>query len=302
MHKVSRLEARKESARATSLIADYCTTLFPRPIRLEMENLADRSLLVKKKKYVMHVYDVEKIEKESDGKLKIRGMSMIRRDGFRFKRNLETTMVNTLLDMTMPIEEAKRATVARVEEELGRLRSGDVSLYDLVINATLSKPLDAYGELCNIPTVCVARKMLARDPEAAIECGTRFDILMVLRRGQTENAKVAEYAEDVRWALKHELRPFYNYYVFKCENVVCNFLGLVMLPEVERTMKAQRTIMQSFGTQGNVRVHDRQKLIETSYQQMRKRYARARTQSAHLIGVRALPAYAGTSCRVRLRR
>lgn len=269
---LSPLAARKESARATTLIADYCTTLFPRPIRLEMENLADRSLLVKKKKYVMHVYDVENIEHESDGKFKVRGMSMVRRDGFRFKRNLETMMVNTLLDMSLSIEEAKRETVARVEKELARLRSGDVSLYDLIINATLSKPLEAYGVSCNIPTVCVARKIKSRNLEAAIECGTRFDILMVLRRGQSQTQKVAEYAEDVRWALTHNLRPFYNYYVSKCENVVCNFLGLIMLPEVEKEVASQQTILQSFGVVHSGHVHDRQELIEASYQRIRNRY------------------------------
>ena len=167
--------------RSGQILAAECTRRFPRPIKLEYEKMSQRSLFKQtKKRYALNMYELgDALDDPCGGKIKVRGMSMVRRDNFAFKRNLEKRMVDILLDLRRDPKQAIKDCEAHVRSELRRLVSGNVSLHELTVNVSLTKPLEAYSDDVVIPKVVAARFVLAPPPPSHPERSGRVSCMTV---------------------------------------------------------------------------------------------------------------------------
>lgn len=237
--------SRTASRDGTVAIAQYCTSLFPTPVALEFEKLSDRSIFKDtKKRYAINLYD-DHFDDDEAGKVKVRGMSLVRRDNFRFRQRLETDLINIILNRKHSLEAVRDMAAAHARAALQRLSSGDVPLYDLLVNVSLTKPMEAYEKSNTPPSpkLVAARRLIAGDPNARLQAGDRFDILMCLATGtDPTHAKKSEFAYDVKTALRMNLPIHWGFYVEACEQCVCSLLGLFFKEAERRELATQRTL------------------------------------------------------------
>jgi hypothetical protein len=249
---------RQASRDGTVDIAKYCTTLFPTPVALEFEKLSDRSVFKDtKKRYALNLYD-DKFDDDDAGKVKVRGMSLVRRDNFRFKQRLEKTLLDIILNKRKPLHVVHEESLRFAQTELQRLVDGNVPYFDLLVNVSLTKPLEAYGDSDASPKLVAARRMIESDPNARLQAGDRFDILMCLDKNQSPNAKKSDFAYDVKTALRKNVPLHWAFYVESCEQCVCSLLGLFYKEYELKQIKSQRTL------DGTVLTRDSLKTIKPS--------------------------------------
>ena len=233
---------RQASRDGTVAIASYCTTLFPTPVALEFEKLSDRSVFKHtKKRYALNLYD-DHFDDDDAGKVKVRGMSLVRRDNFRFKQRLEKTLLDIILNKRKTLDVVRDEAVRFAQTELQKLVNGNVPYYDLLVNVSLTKPLEAYNDSAASPKLVAARRMIENDPNVRLQAGDRFDILMCLEKNKDTNCKKSEFAFDVKTALRKNIPLHWMFYVESCEQCVCSLLGLFYKEEELKHIKSQRTL------------------------------------------------------------
>jgi DNA polymerase elongation subunit (family B) len=88
----------------------------------------------------------------NDGNIKIRGFETVRRDWCKLARNLQSGILESILKSGNEKEALKI-----LKDVVKRLKSGDVSLEDLIIKTQLKKQMDSY--LTKGPHVAAAKKM-----------------------------------------------------------------------------------------------------------------------------------------------
>ncbi len=160
----------------------------PDKMELELEAFYTRGVFVgkkggeergAKKKYAML---------GEDGRLKIRGFELVRRDWSDIAKNTQKKVLEAILR-----EGSKEKAVAIVREAIDRLRSGKVPFEELVIVTQLKKDPRDYDILS--PEVATAKKLIAQGIPA--EKGTVISYV-VGRTGKSisDKAQPLEFAKD----------------------------------------------------------------------------------------------------------
>jgi DNA polymerase elongation subunit (family B) len=230
---------------ASERLSEVISAYFPHPVKLEFEKISRRSLFKQtKKRYVLNMYegcDRETLQNPLAGKVKMRGMSAVRRDNFQFKRNLETTAIAMLMDLTVDPEDAKRQCMQFLHDELKRLSSGRVGLEELTFNYSLTKPLEDYGEV-NHPKLNAARMINASNPGAPLQPGDRFHVLMGYRPGDSPGGHKAKLSIDTASFLRGDYMVYLKHYIDACRNEICSLMSIFFMQDHARDVARQRCI------------------------------------------------------------
>ncbi|MEM2974457.1 MAG: DNA-directed DNA polymerase [Candidatus Micrarchaeia archaeon] len=158
----------------------------PESMELELEDFYSRGVFVAKKSREEKGAKKKYALISKDGKIKIRGFELVRRDWSRIARDTQRRVLRTILE-----QGDKEKAVQIVREVIDRLRKGDVGLDELVIYTQLKKR----NYSVTSPELAAAEK--ARKRGRKIKVGEIIGYV-VTRHGRTvsEKAELVEYAKD----------------------------------------------------------------------------------------------------------
>ncbi len=178
-------------------INDY----LPGLMRLDLEDFYQKGLFVPrekggtaKKRYALL---------DEKGKLKIRGLEIVRRDLSKYARQTQQEILRLCL-----IDENIQGAFDYMEERIKRLREGDFDFRELVVYEQLSKPVDEYKLIS--PHVMAAKRLI----EKGISVGEGSVIGYLILKGSgsiSERAYPVELAEmskiDIEYYISNQLIP-----------------------------------------------------------------------------------------------
>jgi DNA polymerase I len=172
----------------------------PERMELELEDFYPRGVFVAKKqgdKGAKKKYAL--INKE--GKIKIRGFELVRRDWSRIARHTQREVLEIMLK-----EGSIDNAVALVRKVIADLKAGKVSLEDCVIYTQLRKKVDSYEvQSPEVAAVINGRKAGLKIPENSVVG------YVITREGKSisEKARVVELAEnyDADYYINHQVLP-----------------------------------------------------------------------------------------------
>jgi DNA polymerase delta subunit 1 len=220
--------------------AEFVSTQFPKPIKLEFEKVYFPYLLINKKRYAgLYWTNPNKWDK-----MDTKGIETVRRDNCR----LVQTVIETSLRMLL-IERDVEGAQQFVKDTISGLLQNKVDMSNLVITKALTREVyegkQAHDEL--------AKRMKKRDAGSAPALGDR--VAYVIVKGGA-GAKNYEKAEDPIWVLEHNIPIDTKYYL---DNQLAKPLGRIFEP-ILGEKKAQslltgdhtRTISVAAPTQGGL--------------------------------------------------
>jgi DNA polymerase delta subunit 1 len=179
--------------------ADYVSSHFPNPIRLEFEKVYCPYLLISKKRYAgLYWTSPDKYDK-----LDMKGLEAVRRDN----AGIVKTVIDTALRKIL-IDQDVRGAEEYVKGTISDLLMNRVDMAQLVITKGLTRSADAYA--AKQPHVELAEKMRRRDPGSAPAVGDRVPYVIV--QGP-KDARTYEKAEDPLFVLEHQLPIDAQYYL-----------------------------------------------------------------------------------------
>ncbi|KAJ2703340.1 DNA-directed DNA polymerase delta [Coemansia spiralis] len=177
--------------------ADFVTTKFINPIKLEFEKVYFPYLLINKKRYAGLYWT----RPDKYDKLDTKGLETVRRDNCQ----LVPLVLDTCLKM-MLIDRNVDGAVSYTKGVIADLLRNKIDLSMLVISKQLSKT-DYAGKQAHVE---LAERMRKRDAGSAPQLGDRVPYVII--KG-TKNAKTYEKAEDPIYVLDNNLPIDTNYYV-----------------------------------------------------------------------------------------
>ncbi len=172
----------------------------PEKMELELEGFFKRGVFVSKKG------DEKGAKKKyallgEDGRIKIRGFELVRRDWSNVAKDTQKRVLEAIL-----IEGSKEKAVKIIRETINQLNSGKVALENLAISTQLNKNPDSYE--VKSPELSAARKMMRAGIPA--EKGTLISYV-IGKRGETisEKAEPLELAKDydAEYYISHQILP-----------------------------------------------------------------------------------------------
>ncbi|MHA1681869.1 MAG: DNA polymerase domain-containing protein [Promethearchaeota archaeon] len=194
---------------------------FKKPVSLGFEKVYYPMILLSKKKYFGMKYEKSPFEKP---KYHARGIETIRRDNFRFLRNV-LKEVNDILTGTIKAEGDLGKidyAIRHCQTQIMKCANGDVPIEDLIISKALSRPVEEYVH--NLPAhVGLVKKLAKRAPGSEPKSGDRVPYV-VLEAGK--GTKLCDRTEDPEYALKNRCSIDYEYYAFNLLlKAVCRVFG-----------------------------------------------------------------------------
>lgn len=158
----------------------------PETMELELEDFYTRGVFVAKKSKGEKGAKKKYALINRDGKIKIRGFELVRRDWSRIARETQRAVLETILK-----EGSKEKAVAIVKDTVARLREGRVAKEDLIIYTQLRQKNYEVAS----PELAAAQK--ARKRGMKMPVGTIVGYI-VTKSGKTisEKAELAEFAQD----------------------------------------------------------------------------------------------------------
>lgn len=181
----------KTQNEALAFLKAFNATL-PEAMELELEDFYTRGVFVgkrankdqtgAKKKYALIT---------KDGRIKIRGFELVRRDWSWIARDTQRRVLEAILK-----EGSAEKAGSIVKEVVIKLRDGKVPLKDLVINTQLRKPIDSYDN--RSPEVAAAKKAVDAGIRTRREVEHSVIGYIITREGSTisDKAKLEEMAKD----------------------------------------------------------------------------------------------------------
>ncbi|HNT60606.1 MAG TPA: DNA polymerase domain-containing protein, partial [Candidatus Bilamarchaeaceae archaeon] len=159
----------------------------PEKMELELEGFYKRGVFVSKKAEERGAKKKYALLGE-DGRIKIRGFELVRRDWSQAAKSTQRRVLEAILR-----EGSKDRAVAIVRDVVGQLRSGNVPLEDLAIYTQMKKGLSDYDILS--PELSAAQKAIKKG--RAVEKGSIIGYV-VTRKGKSisEKAELLEFASD----------------------------------------------------------------------------------------------------------
>lgn len=176
--------------------ANYVSTKFKDPIKLEFEKVYFPYLLINKKRYAgLYWTRPEKFDK-----MDTKGIETVRRDNCRLVQNVVTKVLEFILE-ERDVGKAERF----VKQTIADLLQNRVDLSQLVITKAYSKH-DYSAKQAHVE---LAERMKARDPGSAPQLGDRVAYVII----KTGSDKNYEKSEDPLYVLENSLPIDVKYYL-----------------------------------------------------------------------------------------
>jgi len=180
-----------EAMRLGQEAADYVSSTFVKPIKLEFEKVYWPYLLISKKRYAGLLWT----NPEKFDKMDTKGIETVRRDNCLLVRQVvDTSLKKMLIDRDVP------GAVAYVKQTIQDLLMNRMDLSMLVITKGLTQEAEGYA--VKSAHVELAKKMRKRDPATAPAVGDRIPYVMIK---STKGAKAFDKSEDPIYALENNL-------------------------------------------------------------------------------------------------
>ncbi|XP_059477821.1 DNA polymerase delta catalytic subunit [Neocloeon triangulifer] len=177
--------------------ADFVTSKFVRPIKLEFEKVYWPYLLINKKRYAGLYYT----RPDKYDKMDCKGIETVRRDNCPLVANLMNTCLKMLL-----IEKDPNGAVKYVQQMVSDLLCNRIDISQLVITKELAKE-DYKAKQAH---VTLAEKMRKRDPGTAPKLGDRVPYVIV---AAAKNTPAYMKAEDPIYVLENNVAIDTDYYL-----------------------------------------------------------------------------------------
>lgn len=113
--------------------ADYCTSKFPPPIKLEMEKVLCPSIIYAKKRYA---YKHWSVPSGPEAGIQYKGLQLVRRDTCGYVKKMLNNSMNIIMQQTN-IKDATTKAIPYVRQSVTDLLNGDVDIEDLVLSNQL---------------------------------------------------------------------------------------------------------------------------------------------------------------------
>jgi DNA polymerase delta subunit 1 len=191
--------------------ANYVSSKFIKPIKLEFEKVYFPYLLINKKRYAGLYWT----KPEKYDKMDTKGIETVRRDNCRLVQNVIETVLRKIL-----IDRDLEAAQDYVKETISALLQNKIDLSMLVITKALTK--DDYS--AKQAHVELANRMRKRDAGSAPTLGDRVAYVIVKGRGDSKNY---EKSEDPIFVLENNVPIDTKYYL---DNQLANPLGRIFEP------------------------------------------------------------------------
>lgn len=176
--------------------ADYVTSKFKAPIKLEFEKVYFPYLLINKKRYAGLWWT----KLDNFDKMDTKGIESVRRDNCRLVQNVVTRILELILE-----ERNVPAAEEFVKKTIADLLQNRVDLSQLVITKQLSRQDYAAKQ----PHVELAERMRKRDPGSAPTVGDRVAYVIIKTAGERNWEK----SEDPLYVLENSLPIDTKYYL-----------------------------------------------------------------------------------------
>ncbi|KAF2643760.1 hypothetical protein P280DRAFT_444871 [Massarina eburnea CBS 473.64] len=200
--------------------AEYVSSKFVRPIKLEFEKVYYPYLLINKKRYAgLFWTNVDKYDK-----MDTKGIETVRRDNCRLVQNVIETSLKMLL-----INKDPEGAQNFVKDTISDLLQNKVDLSNLVITKALTKQEDKEGKggyTARQAHVELAERMKKRDAGSAPGLGDRVAYVMVKGSAKSKNY---ENSEDPIFVLENNIPIDTKYYL---DNQLAKPLGRIFEPVI----------------------------------------------------------------------
>ncbi|CAM9020652.1 unnamed protein product [Wickerhamomyces anomalus] len=190
--------------------ADYVSTKFLNPIKLEFEKVYFPYLLINKKRYAGLYWT----RTDTFDKMDTKGIETVRRDNCRLVSNVITKILELILE-----KRDVKSAESYVKQTIADLLQDRVDMQQLVITKALSRQDYANKQ----PHVELAERMRKRDAGSAPTIGDRVAYVII----KTAGNKSYEKSEDPLYVLEHNLPIDAKYYL---ENQLANPLTRIFEP------------------------------------------------------------------------
>jgi len=168
----------------------------PGIMELDLEDFFDRGLFVAKRGVKTGAKKKYALLSES-GKIKIRGFETVRRDWCRLSRSLQDQVLRKILK-----EGNEKGALKLVKDVVGKLKSRDIDLEDLMIKTKLKRPLGEY--VSEGPHVVAAKKMIEAGTNVSV--GTFIEYFVGEGDGKKVGDRVYLVGERVKYDMEYYLK------------------------------------------------------------------------------------------------
>lgn len=185
------LRGNKSKDDAINFLKSYNSKL-PESMELELEDFYRRGVFVgkrsdkgvsgAKKKYALIA---------ENGKIKIRGFELVRRDWSKLARDTQRLVLEAILEYG-----SKEKAADIVRDAVKKLREGKVNIHDLAISTQLRKSIDSYD--AKSPELGAAKKAVKRGLKKKEELEHAIISYVITKHGSTisDKAELEEFAKD----------------------------------------------------------------------------------------------------------
>eukprot|EP00760_Papus_ankaliazontas_P000551 PhM_4_TR10095/c0_g1_i1/m.19641/K02327/POLD1; DNA polymerase delta subunit 1 len=179
--------------------AEFVSSSFPSPIKLEFEKVYFPYMLMNKKRYAGLLWT----KPDSYDKLDVKGLEAVRRDNCPLVANVVSTVLNKIL-----IQRSVPKAVDYVKQVIGDLLMNRLDISHLVISKSYSKAAEEYA--AKQAHVALAERMKKRDPATAPVIGDRVPYVLI--KG-VKGARAFERSEDPIYVLENNIAIDAKYYL-----------------------------------------------------------------------------------------
>ncbi|NPE26890.1 hypothetical protein HNV12_02715 [Methanococcoides sp. SA1] len=174
---------------------------FPGIIELDLEGFFRHGLFVAKRDSKVGAKKKYALIGE-DGKVKIRGFETVRRDWCGLARKMQDKVLRKILE-----DGNEKRALDFVKVEIGRLKSRDVELGDLVIKTKLKRDVGDY--VAQGPHVAAAKKMIARGDKVGVGTFVEYFVGEGTSKKVGDRVYLVDEKEkyDVEYYLRRQVMP-----------------------------------------------------------------------------------------------
>lgn len=180
--------------------ANWVSSHFPSPIRLEFEKVYFPYLLISKKRYAGLLFSSRS---DAHDKMDCKGLEAVRRDNCPLVANLVTSSLRRIL-----VDRDPDGAVAHAKDVISDLLCNRIDISQLVITKELTRAAADYaGKQAHVE---LAERMRKRDPGSAPSLGDRVPYVII---GAAKGVAAYMKSEDPLFVLEHSLPIDTQYYL-----------------------------------------------------------------------------------------
>ncbi|XP_006986263.1 DNA polymerase delta catalytic subunit [Peromyscus maniculatus bairdii] len=180
--------------------ANWVSSHFPSPIRLEFEKVYFPYLLISKKRYAGLLFSSQP---DTHDRMDCKGLEAVRRDNCPLVANLVTSSLRRIL-----VDRDPDGAVAHAKDVISDLLCNRIDISQLVITKELTRAAADYaGKQAHVE---LAERMRKRDPGSAPSLGDRVPYVII---GAAKGVAAYMKSEDPLFVLEHSLPIDTQYYL-----------------------------------------------------------------------------------------